>query len=121
MEYWVFELAHFPVIAALLIVGRMARITNIGLLPSLYILAVVIPSFAGLVRRLHDTNRSGWWLLINLVPLVGPFIVLSFTLTDSNRGPNRFGPSPKQPMSSDENAQADDIGYLTPPIPPERH
>jgi uncharacterized membrane protein YhaH (DUF805 family) len=120
-EYWVFELAHFPIIAALVFVGKIVRTTNLGLLPSLYILAVVIPSVASLVRRLHDTNRSGWWLFINLVPLVGPFILLSFTLTNGNAGENRFGPDPKVETTAGANTQAREMGYLAPPLPPEGH
>ena len=64
-------------------------------LAGLYLLATVVPSFAGLVRRLHDTDHSGWWFFISLVPLVDPFVLLSFTIKDSDPGSNRFGPNPK--------------------------
>jgi uncharacterized membrane protein YhaH (DUF805 family) len=119
-EYWVFELAHFPIIVALVFVGKVIHSANLGLLPSLYILAVLIPSLASLVRRLHDTNRSGWWVFINLVPLVGPLIILSFTVTNGNTGANRFGPDPKIEASAEANTQASQMGYLAPPLPPER-
>jgi uncharacterized membrane protein YhaH (DUF805 family) len=61
----------------------------------LYSLAVLIPALAVAVRRLHDTGRSGWWLLIGLIPLVGPIVLLVFYLLDSDREPNAYGPSPK--------------------------
>jgi uncharacterized membrane protein YhaH (DUF805 family) len=118
-EYWVFELAHFPIILALVFVGKIVRSTNLGLLPTLYILAMIVPSLAGVVRRLHDTNRSGWWLFINFVPVVGPLILLSFTLTKGNAGENRFGSDPKAETNAKANAQASQMGYLAPPLPPE--
>jgi uncharacterized membrane protein YhaH (DUF805 family) len=99
--------------------GKIVHSTNLGLLPTLYILATIIPSLAGVVRRLHDTNRSGWWLLINFVPVVGPLIILSFTLTKGNAGENRFGPDPKAETNAKANAQARQMGYLAPPFPPE--
>ena len=81
---------------------------------------MIIPSFAGVVRRLHDTNRSGWWLFINFVPVVGPLILLSFTVTNGNVGENRFGPDPKVGINAEGNTQARQMGYLAPPLPPER-
>jgi uncharacterized membrane protein YhaH (DUF805 family) len=47
------------------------------------------------VRRLHDTDRSGWWVLLDLVPVIGPLVLLVFTVLDSQPGANRFGPNPK--------------------------
>jgi len=119
-EYWVFELAHFPIIVALVFVGKIVHSTNLGPLPTLYILAMIIPSLAGVVRRLHDTNRSGWWLFINLAPVVGPLILLSFTITKGNVGDNRFGPDPKAEAIVNANALASQMGYLAPPFPPEK-
>lgn len=55
-----------------------------------------IPAIAVAVRRLHDGNRSGWWLLIGLVPFVGGLVLLYFYLIEGTRGPNRFGPDPKE-------------------------
>jgi uncharacterized membrane protein YhaH (DUF805 family) len=54
-----------------------------------------LPSLAVTVRRLHDTDRSGWWILLNLIPIVGALIVLIFTCLDGTPGDNRFGPNPK--------------------------
>jgi uncharacterized membrane protein YhaH (DUF805 family) len=119
-EYWVFELAHFPIIVVLVYVGKIVHSNHLGVLPTLYIVAMIIPSFAGVVRRLHDTNRSGWWLFINFVPVVGPLILLSFTVTKGNGGENRFGPDPKVKTTAEGNTQARQMGYLAPPLPPER-
>ncbi|MCC6543190.1 MAG: DUF805 domain-containing protein [Nitrospirae bacterium] len=57
---------------------------------------MIIPSIAVVVRRLHDTNRSGWWLLIGLIPLIGGIVLIVFTVQDSQPGPNQFGPNPKE-------------------------
>jgi uncharacterized membrane protein YhaH (DUF805 family) len=46
-------------------------------------------------RRLHDTNRSGWWILIGLIPIVGPIILLVFYATEGDAGDNQYGPDPK--------------------------
>jgi uncharacterized membrane protein YhaH (DUF805 family) len=66
-----------------------------GVLAGLYSLAVLIPSIAVGVRRLHDTGRSGWWLLISLVPLIGIIVLIVFLATDSQPGANQYGPNPK--------------------------
>ncbi|TJY41720.1 DUF805 domain-containing protein [Cohnella pontilimi] len=71
-------------------------------LSGLYALAILLPSLAVSVRRLHDTGRSGWWLLIGLIPLIGAIILLVFTCQDSQPGDNRYGPNPR----SGDNAMA---------------
>ena len=63
---------------------------------SLYSLAMVIPGFAVLFRRLHDIGKSGVWILIVLVPIAGFIILLVFLLTDSQAGENKYGPNPKE-------------------------
>ena len=60
-----------------------------------FALVTIIPSIAVIVRRLHDTDHSGWWYWIQLIPLVGPIIMLVFLCSDGTPGPNRFGPDPK--------------------------
>ena len=61
----------------------------------LIMLGLLFPSLAVSIRRLHDTNRSGWWFLINLVPLVGMLVYLYFMVSEGERGANRFGEDPK--------------------------
>ncbi|MDE2848839.1 MAG: DUF805 domain-containing protein [Gemmatimonadota bacterium] len=67
----------------------------IGFLSTLYYLAVVVPYLAVIVRRLHDTERTGWWILIAFIPFVGVLILLVFLILHGTRGDNRFGPDPK--------------------------
>jgi uncharacterized membrane protein YhaH (DUF805 family) len=66
-----------------------------GILSDIFSLAILIPGLAVSVRRLHDIDKSGWWILIGLIPLVGWIIVIVWYCTDGTRGPNRFGPDPK--------------------------
>jgi len=58
-------------------------------------LALFLPSLGVLVRRLHDTDRSGFWIFIALVPIVGGIILIVWEATAGTPGPNRFGPDPK--------------------------
>jgi len=69
--------------------------TTAGQPGSIYALAVLIPSIAVTVRRLHDTDRSGWWFFIQLIPVVGGIVLLVFACLEGARGPNRFGADPK--------------------------
>ncbi|MEU3752615.1 DUF805 domain-containing protein [Streptomyces olivoreticuli] len=64
---------------------------------AVYTLALLVPMIAVTVRRLHDTDRSGWWFLIGLVPIVGWIVLLVFMCLDSTPSHNNYGPSPKQP------------------------
>lgn len=70
-------------------------ITSGGLFSLIANLALFLPSLAVAARRLHDTDRSAWWILIALVPLIGVFVLLVFFVQDGTAGLNRFGPSPK--------------------------
>jgi uncharacterized membrane protein YhaH (DUF805 family) len=98
-EYWFFVLFYliFAIILAVLdgVFGTFSAEAGMGLLGGIYALTHLIPSIAVGVRRLHDTGRSGWWLLIALVPLVGAIILIVFLVMDSEPGENRFGPNPK--------------------------
>lgn len=69
--------------------------SNGGVLQIIVALALLLPSIALSIRRLHDTGKSGWWLLIALVPVLGALVLLYFYVTDSERGTNRFGMNPK--------------------------
>ncbi len=66
-----------------------------SILYCLVALALLIPGIAVTIRRLHDTDRSGWTLLFALIPLVGALLLLVFYITEGTSGPNRFGPDPK--------------------------
>jgi uncharacterized membrane protein YhaH (DUF805 family) len=71
-----------------------------GIVGLIWIIATIVPALAVLVRRLHDTDRSGWWALIGLVPIIGTIAILIFTVTDSTQGENRYGASPKDSTAS---------------------
>ena len=62
-----------------------------GIVGLIWILVTIVPALAVLVRRLHDTGKSGWWVLIGFVPLVGGIVLLVFTLLDSDAGENKYG------------------------------
>lgn len=98
-EYWYFTLFNLIAMLMLTLVDILTGLfhaeSGFGLISGLYSLAVLIPSIAVVIRRLHDTNRSGWWLLVGLIPLIGAVVLLVFTLLDSQPGANRFGPDPK--------------------------
>jgi uncharacterized membrane protein YhaH (DUF805 family) len=66
-----------------------------GIIGLIWILATIVPALAVLVRRLHDTGRSGWWALIGFVPVAGAIALLVFTVADSEAEQNSYGPSPK--------------------------
>lgn len=92
-EYWMFCLFNF---IAGFVLGFVEGMIGIGpMLTSIYFLAILIPSLAVAIRRLHDTNRSGWWLLISLIPIVGSIVLLVFMCLDSMEGDNPFGPNSK--------------------------
>jgi len=98
-EYWYYVLFYVLAIVALAIIdeitGTFSEEAGIGLLSGLFVLATLVPTLAVTVRRLHDTDRSGWWVLINFIPIVGGIVLLVFTVMDSQPGANRFGPNPK--------------------------
>jgi len=92
-EYWMFVL--FNVIISVVLSFVEGLVGSAGVIGILYSLAVLVPGLAVSVRRLHDTGRSGWWVLINLIPLVGLIVFIVFAAQDSQAGENQYGPNPK--------------------------
>lgn len=93
-EYWWFWLINLGAIIVLAVVGS-AISPDVGpALVGLWFLATLVPHLAVTVRRLHDTNKSGWTILIAIIPVVS-LILLIFLLVDGDRGPNRYGYPPK--------------------------
>ncbi|MEO6054340.1 MAG: DUF805 domain-containing protein [Chthoniobacterales bacterium] len=92
-EYWMFVL--FNVIIAVVLGLLDGMIHGRGIINGLYSLAVLLPGIAVTVRRLHDTDRSGWWLLIGLVPVIGAIVLLVFMVLDGTPGENKYGQNPK--------------------------
>ncbi|AYV48351.1 DUF805 domain-containing protein [Caulobacter flavus] len=104
-EYWLFALFTFVVSIAITILriatGGLDSLENGGfdalsLVNLAFSLAMLVPSLAVSFRRLHDTDRSAWWILIGLIPLIGAIVLLIFYLLPGTTGPNKFGPDPKQ-------------------------
>ena len=93
-EYWMFALCNFFICILLGVLMAVLGVFGI-VLYVLYGLGIIIPSLAVLVRRLHDTNRSGAWFFISLVPLVGGIWLLILTFLEGTRGDNNYGPDPK--------------------------
>ncbi|MFE7707297.1 DUF805 domain-containing protein [Streptomyces sp. NPDC057486] len=91
-EYWVFNLFNLAISIVLFAVGRAIDFTPLQVL---YALAMLLPSLAVGVRRLHDDGRSGLWLLIGLIPLVGDIVLLYFFSSNSQPGDNKYGSVPK--------------------------
>ena len=92
-EYWMFALFNFIIVFVLGLVD--ALVGSPGIVGMLYALAVLIPGIAVSVRRLHDTDRSGWWFLIALVPLIGIIVLIVFTVQDGTPSENQYGANPK--------------------------
>lgn len=119
LEYWMFALFIFLVAIAWSIVfailGGLSGYesgTGIGTLPLVWIvvavlayLAILIPSIAVQVRRFHDRDMSGWFVLLNFIPYVGGLIVFVFMVLPGTVGENRFGPDPKDPHGVDAVAE----------------
>jgi uncharacterized membrane protein YhaH (DUF805 family) len=97
-EYWWFYLLIIIgyIVATILdsLLGLDGAVGPYGIVTALFGLAVLIPSIAVGARRLHDTDRSGWWLLIGLIPLIGAIVLLVFFVLPGTQGSNRFGPDP---------------------------
>ena len=120
MEYWMFRLFEFGAIIGLfLIVALVAGAAGsagggsaggagvvfvqiVPLLISVLVLGSIIPSLAVTVRRLHDTGRSGWYMFISLIPLIGAIMLLIALFSEGTRGANKYGSDPKGGDLSDE-------------------
>lgn len=101
-EYWYFVLAGIVLLVPFYVIGTIGAAAESGLLSTvgfgiyaIIALAITIPQFALAVRRLHDTGRSGWWYLIQLIPVLGSIVLLVFLCQDSEAGANKWGPNPK--------------------------
>lgn len=99
-EFWMFVLFNiiFSVVASLIdrAIGFRIGAIQMGIIGLIYSLAVLIPGLAVSVRRLHDIGKSGWMVLINLIPLIGLIWFIVLTVKDSQPGENQYGPNPKE-------------------------
>ena len=92
-EYWYFVLFNFIVSFVLSFLGNYVGFFSI--LGTIWSLAVLLPSLAVCVRRLHDIGKAWTWILLGLIPVVGQIILIVFFCQDSQPGENQFGPNPK--------------------------
>jgi uncharacterized membrane protein YhaH (DUF805 family) len=101
-EYWYFVLFYALVMLATAVAGFLlggTRLVIVG--PILVLLAIFLPSLAVQVRRLHDTNAAGWWILLAFIPYLGGLIMIVWYCIKGTAGENRFGPDPLQPVAMD--------------------
>lgn len=91
-EFWMFTLFH---IIACIICSIIDSLASIGLISLLYSLAVFLPCLGVSIRRLHDIGRSGWWLLLSFIPVIGWILLIYWACLDSQPGTNQYGPNPK--------------------------
>ena len=101
-EYWMFFLFNIVFAVLALLIDIAAGTANLdsgsGVFQGIYSLAVLIPGLAVGVRRLHDVGKSGWMLLIALIPIIGAIWLLVLMVTDSKEGTNKWGENPKDVM-----------------------
>jgi uncharacterized membrane protein YhaH (DUF805 family) len=109
--YWWFYLFYVLVVVGTSIVDAVIKIP---ILTALAVLALFLPTLAVLVRRLHDTDHSGWWVLISFVPIVGTIVLIVFACTDSGP-PNKYGDGPD---GKGDLTVTSPLGQTLPPPPP---
>jgi uncharacterized membrane protein YhaH (DUF805 family) len=91
-EYWMYTLVNIIVVVVLQILARMVPV--LGLLAAIYGLAVLLPGLGVTARRLHDVGKSGWFMLLAFVPIVGLYLIYLLA-KDSDAGSNAYGANPK--------------------------
>ena len=95
MEYWMFSLINFVITIVIAGIEVAVLGSEQALIANLYSLAVLLPALGVSVRRLHDTGRTGWWILIALIPLIGLIVLLVFFFQEGDPGENEYGSNPK--------------------------
>ena len=90
--YWILFTVLVSIVTSIVDFGALS--SNVMPFSSIWSLVTFLPSLAMGIRRLHDTDRSGWWWLLSLIPLIGIIVLIVFWCSEGTRGPNRFGPDP---------------------------
>jgi uncharacterized membrane protein YhaH (DUF805 family) len=107
LEYWLYTLTNLAIAFPIPLLGWLSSsltgnvlfIKTAYAVAGLYNLLQIIPTIAVTVRRLHDTNRSGWWIWLGLLPILGPIVLLFFLASNSDALENQYGPCPKNVQS----------------------
>jgi uncharacterized membrane protein YhaH (DUF805 family) len=98
-EFWMFTFVSAIIGIVLSLVDEVVfvgpGVSTTGWLGTIYGLAVLLPTLAVGARRLHDTGRSGWWLLLAIIPLIGAIVLIVFFALEGQRTTNSYGPDPK--------------------------
>jgi uncharacterized membrane protein YhaH (DUF805 family) len=115
-EYWMYQLFNMLAVLVLFIPSALIGVAAdtpalSSLLPTVYMLAVLVPTIAVAVRRFHDQDKSGWWYLLALIPSVGGIILIVFMCLEGTPGPNQYGPNPKDPNQAYGQQQYGQPGY----------
>jgi uncharacterized membrane protein YhaH (DUF805 family) len=92
-EFWWFVLFYFLVNLVIIAIGSLSETLG-GILNFIVWLGLLLPSLAVSIRRLHDTDRTGWWILLYLIPVIGTIVLIIFFAQRGTHGDNRFGPDP---------------------------
>ena len=99
-EYWMFILFNMIIAIFVIVIdnvlGLSYKASGFGPLYGIYMLVMLIPSISVAVRRLHDIGKSGWWMLISFIPIIGGIWLFILTVTEGNSGVNEYGPNPKE-------------------------
>lgn len=91
-EYWTFALVYM-VVYYLLSINQ-----DLNIISSIFAVALFLPFLSVSVRRMHDIGKSGFWVLIQILPIIGNIIFIALTLLDSKPGDNKYGPNPKEEL-----------------------
>lgn len=113
-EYWSFTLIGLGIQIVLMFIGKLI---DFPYLSSIFSVFIILPNIAVSVRRLHDVGKSGWMLLINLIPIIGFIWLLVLMLRKSDVGDNKYGYNPNNHSGSKEDMNEKDKEVSTPPVP----
>lgn len=98
-EFWFFVLFNIIFAVIALVIDNVLGITiedlNYGPLYLVYVVATILPNLGVAIRRLHDIGKSGWWILIELIPLIGSIWLIVLFARNGEPGENKYGPDPK--------------------------
>jgi len=95
-EFWYFYMVHMLIIIGMAMIGPRINIGFYIVGIAVYTVLTVIPTLAVTIRRLHDTEKSGWWYFISFIPIVGSIILIVFLATEGTYGTNLYGEDPKE-------------------------